>query len=338
MGKGDKMEDQEKDLILQSAEEEALKVQGGLSVYEQLNPRPVFEPLSKADIRRMFGIIGSLDLLAAIGAVLLSAVRLGTVVLVGEALFLDSYRAILDANPLLRFITAGVPTVVIFSSMLTFELFVFNHGYREGIRGGPSKFGEAALWGSVATMILAGFVSSMFLVPGISGTDLEFRVSLGIAVLISVVATFNAHEGARNAGARAFNVEQENRRRHDEYRGQLAAWQAEFQKWAIANLGEIFQDDRHRYTGREKKRIKANGHNPQENEEQRAQAQSFQKFVEEFLAQNGWRASEIGTHEGAVRTAAELVEQMELFLERQLTREEKKHVSVSLVRAKRKET
>jgi len=70
---------------------------------------------------------------------------------------------------------------------------------------------------------------------------------------------------------------------------------------------------------------------PEESEE----TANFAAFIEEFLSSRGWTATSIGTHQGAFMTQARLVQEIESQLQRVLTKDEKKNLSVKITRMKK---
>ena len=195
-------------------------VQREIDIYALTVPRP-----SKGDFvwwkKNSFEVIALI--FSAIGSIVLSALRVGTILFLAEISLSSNYAAATEASAWFGVIGTGAPTIAFLSGMFTFEGYLFAHGYR---KGKERKDVQISNWGLVIAFIAtmsAGLLSSFGLDTG-DASALEKIIQWLVIISTGIGAPIIAYFGA-------FNIAVVQNTTDSDFDTDDAKWRGGFTKW-----------------------------------------------------------------------------------------------------------
>lgn len=294
------------------AQDEIARLESYEKIYALTHPFP--KKPEKISFWQMMALEAGAFYIAAIGGVVLAAIRTGGLFMATEQLILS--KLVTTSN----FLVQVLPIMTLISSLFAFEGYLFAVGLRKGRESGRLN---TSVWGTGAAFvvsILAGWVSSLPIVDINTSAGVGLGLYWLLAFAMGAGATILAYLGAENVGVL-----------HNVHESKVAIitekWQGETKTWY-----EFMQRD-YRNRGRSKifgmDSFKEEKAAPAEKQH----VANVQASVRQYLKERGLSAWDIGTtSQGKTVSPKAVCEELSL-----LTPQEQSNVRVVLGRLRDEE-
>ena len=276
--------DQDLEAIDSLSRRELRRIKNAQIIYAAKKPRPTTKIVS---FWQGYGLEVFALLMSAIGAITVSAFRVGLILYVSE-LNLASLYAIIGENWILNL----APVIIGLGGLLAFDGYLFAHGYKVGK---TKKEVVISNWGLLAAGIvttMAGLLSSMTLgSENVVTRAVQWIVIVSTGVGAPVVSYF----GAMNIGVtvNAFEIKKEDVKK--EFEKEMDTWEAAASTYYSRQAANIYGVDR----GTTRK-----------NDEEPKEERNFAKEIRDYLEANSLTANEVGDGPGFIITPHVIAEKL----------------------------
>jgi len=246
---------------------------GRLDAYEKIYQRTHALPVRKTlNFVQVLGIEAFVAALSSIGALVLAAIRTGTI-------FLQAERTLLLAFGTTGILLNALPLISMIAALFAVEGYLFS----QGLKKGRSKTAKGTFWGMIFAMgisIVAGIASSSGLIVGFAGIP-KTVLDVGLAVMTGIGATVLAYYGGENLGIIFVRWDHMQTDADVEFQDAMAAWRTKMQtEYRSRGRTQIF--------GLEKYSAKTN------DKEDEVVDEGVVNKVAQWLDQNGLTAFDVG--------------------------------------------
>lgn len=271
------------------AENEVERLRSYKKIYLETHPLP---KKRSVNFIQSLGVEALAAGLSSIGALVLAAIRTGTV-------FYQAENSLLAVFNTTGFLNTTLPLVSMIAALFAVEGYLFV----QGLKKGRSENNRGAIWGmifAIAISVMAGIISSSGLITNLSGVP-KMVLYVALAVVTGIGATVLAYYGAENLGIVFLRWEQLQTFSEDVYSKQVLAWDEAAQR-AYHRQGRtgIFGLESLQPETTAKKKVKPT-----------KEATDISQNVRQYLKDHNLNASDIGQETGLIMTPAQLAKEID---------------------------
>ena len=267
--------DQDIEAIDSLSQQELRRIKNAQVIYAAKKPRPT---IRKVSFWQGYGLEVFTLLMSAIGAIAVSAFRVGLILYISELNLADLY-SVIGSN----WILDSAPLVIGIGGLLGFDGYLFSHGFKVG------KTKEEVVissWGLLVAFIvttMAGLLSSMTLGEGNIVTQV---VQWIVIVSTGVGAPIISYFGAMNIGVTVNAFEIAKGVAKKELDTEMDVWEAAASAYYARQASNIYGVDR--------------GGHRKDNEEKKEEERNLAKEIRDYLEANSLTANEVGDGSGFI--------------------------------------
>jgi hypothetical protein len=257
-----------------STEAEIQRIRNAHAIFAEKKPKPKERRITFMG-EYGFEVVGLI--ISAIGATIISALRVGTILFISEMNMTSLYAQVSEKSPFLSGVLQIAPLLIGLAGLLGFEGYIFSHGYTNGKSSGKIIISS---WGLIVAFIVttfSGLLSSMTIninMTSFAKTFVEWVVMVFTGIGAPVIAYF----GAVNVGVvhSKYLVAIENAK--IEWRAETEKWEREAASFYTKNqeiMGSDLITHRKEETGS-------------------TRSENSQKLVQEYLEVNNISPNDVG--------------------------------------------
>ena len=267
--------DQDIEAIDSLSQQELRRIKNAQVIYAAKKPRPT---MMRVSFWQGYGLEVFALLMSAIGAIAVSAFRVGLILYVSE-LNLASLYAIVGNTWVLRM----APIIIGLGGLASFDGYLFAHGYKVGKNKKEVVISSWGLFVAFIVTTMAGLLSSMTLGSESLVTQI---VQWIVIVSTGVGAPIISYFGAMNIGVtvNAFEIKREDVKK--EFEKEMDDWEAAASTYYAKQASNIYGVDR--------------GSHRKDSEEKKEEERNLAKEIRDYLEKNSLTANEVGDGSGFI--------------------------------------
>jgi hypothetical protein len=199
------------------AQAELTRLDNYEKIYKKTHPFPIRKTLSFIQV---LGIEAFVAGLSSIGALVLAAIRTGTI-------FLQAEKTLLVTFGTTGILLQVLPLVSMIAALFAVEGYLF----AQGLKKGRSKTAKHAVWGMIFAMgisIVAGVASSSGLIQNFTGIA-KTILDVALAVMTGIGATVLAYYGGENLGTIFVRWDHMQSESDEQYNANVLTWNTKMQ-------------------------------------------------------------------------------------------------------------